>query len=148
MLKALLASCVQPPPGINNPVPCNDVVGPALLRPFLAVMLAIAIVAVAVWLARRGRPKLEPRRRMAMFVMAFAAACSIVAALWLATHEFYYPDAGTSCSSFSSRRTDQTCYREAWFTGRAAFVGAAVVVAGLVQVARGPRSRTRRRKSY
>jgi len=136
-VSTFLASCAAPPPGAA-PKPCRDVIGPSLLRPFLAAMFCLAIVALVVWLARRGREPLTRRRRVALLVMAVIAAAATTTAVWASTHEFYSTETSENCSAFSAS-ADKTCLREAQDKARPAFIGGAVALGGLFMVAAGPR---------
>lgn len=88
-----LASCPMPAPG--QPFhECRDMVGPALLRPFLVVLLASGIATlVAFTVRKRYRQPVSRRRLRVSWIIAVAA---ITTAAWAGTHDFYHADTGCS----------------------------------------------------
>jgi hypothetical protein len=90
-LISVLTGCLAPPPG--ELYECNDQVYPSLLGPFLAVMLAVAIVALVVMVARRG----ELPTRGGVILVSLVAVVAITTASWAGTHDFLYN--GHNCSA-------------------------------------------------
>ena len=83
----MIGAVCNTPPG--QPIePCRDVVGPSFLRPAVAVVAAVVVVALVVYLTRRDRGPLSTRRLWLTASLALVATAAITAAFWAGTHEF------------------------------------------------------------